>query len=130
MPDRDLHDPGASPGASRPLHADGERARIVWRLVRVHGRVQGVGFRDGCSDLAARLGVAGWVRNRRDGTVEALLHGPADRVDRLCAALPDATPATRVDRLVVREFDDPDGAAAATDVPMPAAGAFERRPTA
>jgi acylphosphatase len=46
----------------------------------IAGRVQGVGFRDWLRDEAARRGVAGWVRNRRDGMVEALLHGEADAV--------------------------------------------------
>ena len=106
-------------------------ARPVCRLLRVRGRVQGVGFRDGCCELAARHGVGGWVRNRRDGTVEALLVGPADDVDRLRVALARATPATRIDGIDVRAFDDPAQAAAATGVGGPAtAHRFERRPTA
>ena len=46
----------------------------------VHGRVQGVFFRDSTRECAERHGVAGWVRNRDDGTVEALLEGPAEAV--------------------------------------------------
>ncbi|MGD9363394.1 MAG: acylphosphatase, partial [Desulfobacterales bacterium] len=53
--------------------------------VRVHaiisGRVQGVFFRMETKQAADRLGVFGWVRNRRDGTVEALFEGDRDRVD-------------------------------------------------
>jgi acylphosphatase len=45
------------------------------RKIRVRGRVQGVGFRDGLRDEAMRLGITGWVRNRADGSVEALLQG-------------------------------------------------------
>ncbi len=41
----------------------------------VHGRVQGVGYRATTMDEARRLGLAGWVRNRRDGTVETLAEG-------------------------------------------------------
>ena len=49
------------------------------RLV-IHGRVQGVGFRVFVVREAERLGLRGWVRNRRDGSVEALLIGAADRL--------------------------------------------------
>lgn len=44
----------------------------------IHGRVQGVGFRETMVFEANRRGVRGWVRNRRDGTVEAVLDGPRD----------------------------------------------------
>jgi acylphosphatase len=49
--------------------------------VRISGRVQGVGFRDFVERAAAGLGLAGWVRNRRDGAVEALFSGPLAAVD-------------------------------------------------
>lgn len=54
---------------------------VVRRRVVVHGRVQGVFFRDSCRAEASRLGVAGWVRNLRDGRVEAVFEGPAAAVD-------------------------------------------------
>jgi acylphosphatase len=47
--------------------------------------VQGVGFRDALRAEALRLGVSGWVRNRADGSVEALLQGEADATERLIA---------------------------------------------
>jgi acylphosphatase len=50
------------------------------RLV-IHGRVQGVFFRDSMRREAQNLAVAGWVRNRSDGTVEAAVHGEAAAVD-------------------------------------------------
>ena len=53
------------------------------RQIRVRGRVQGVGFRDALRAEALRLGVAGWVRNRADGTVEALIQGDDASLDRL-----------------------------------------------
>jgi acylphosphatase len=53
---------------------------IVRRRVVVTGRVQGVWFRESCRREAASLGVAGWVRNRADGAVEAAFEGPSDRV--------------------------------------------------
>ena len=49
---------------------------MVKRLV-VTGRVQGVGYRQWMCAEADRLGLAGWVRNRRDGSVEAVVEGPA-----------------------------------------------------
>ncbi len=56
---------------------------MVRRRVTVHGRVQGVGFRYAVERAARSRGVAGWVRNRSDGTVEAVFEGDADAVDSL-----------------------------------------------
>ena len=53
----------------------------VRRRVVVGGRVQGVGYRESCRRRAERLGVSGWVRNRADGSVEAVFEGAADSVD-------------------------------------------------
>jgi acylphosphatase len=55
------------------------------RRVVVHGLVQGVFFRDTVRRRADAAGVAGWVRNNRDGTVEAVFEGEADAVERLIA---------------------------------------------
>jgi acylphosphatase len=52
----------------------------VVRHVVIHGRVQGVGYRMWTEDLAERLGLEGWVRNRRDGSVEAMFAGPEEAV--------------------------------------------------
>ena len=51
--------------------------------LRIEGRVQGVGYRDALRDAAEKHNVAGWVRNRRDGSVEALLRGASEAVDAL-----------------------------------------------
>ena len=57
---------------------------IARRLV-IRGRVQGVGYREGMIDVAQELGVAGWVRNRLDGTVEAWVQGEPEAVERAIA---------------------------------------------
>jgi acylphosphatase len=51
--------------------------------MRVDGRVQGVYYRDSCRQMAQRLGVNGWVRNRSDGSVEVVAEGPRRDVDAL-----------------------------------------------
>ena len=58
---------------------------MIARHLVVRGRVQGVGFRFHMRGEAMRLGVTGWVRNRSDGTVEALVQGEQGAVDRLIA---------------------------------------------
>lgn len=52
------------------------------RLI-IHGRVQGVFFRDWTVEMASSLNLDGWVRNRSDGTVEAMLVGPNESVDQM-----------------------------------------------
>jgi acylphosphatase len=51
--------------------------------LKISGRVQGVGFRYSMAEEAERLAVTGWVRNRRDGTVEAVVDGAADALDEI-----------------------------------------------
>jgi acylphosphatase len=69
----------------------------------ISGRVQGVGFRYAMADEAERLGVTGWVRNRRDGTVEAVIDG--DATDALLAWARRGPPAARVSEVQVFEIE-------------------------
>jgi len=68
-------------------------------LVIVRGRVQGVGFRAWTEAIALERGLRGWVRNRRDGAVEALFAGPADAVAAMVAACRRGPPGARVNGL-------------------------------
>jgi acylphosphatase len=65
----------------------------------ISGRVQGVWFRGWTVETAAARGLRGWVRNRRDGRVEALLIGPADAVEAAIRDCHDGPPAARVDNI-------------------------------
>ena len=56
------------------------------KRVVITGRVQGVGFRHWMTTAARRMGVSGWVRNRADGSVEAVVDGPTDAVEELLRA--------------------------------------------
>jgi acylphosphatase len=58
---------------------------VVRKRVIVHGRVQGVFFRDTTRRMAQSRGVAGWVRNNPDGSVEATFEGPDESVDAMVA---------------------------------------------
>ena len=91
--------------------ADKMRQRGGVRFV-VHGRVQGVGFRWWTHREAERLGVAGTVRNLRDGTVEAVAYGTDDQIDRLERALRRGPPLSGVERI---ERSSVEGAGRPTD---------------
>ena len=73
---------------------------IAQVIITVQGRVQGVGYRAACADHARLLGLRGWVRNRRDGAVEAFLAGPEANVLRMREwmwAGPDCAQVTQLD---------------------------------
>ena len=77
------------------------------RLVRLYGRVQGVGFREACVRRAQALGITGWVRNRVDRSVEVMLQGSPEQLADMCSWLRDGIPAAIVDRLEVTEVQPP-----------------------
>jgi acylphosphatase len=78
-------------------------AAVQRRRVVAHGLVQGVFFRDTLRRAAVRYGVAGWVRNRGDGSVEAVFEGEQDDVDRLVQTARTGPFGARVERLDVWE---------------------------
>lgn len=75
------------------------------RHVVARGRVQGVGYRAFVEDEALRLGLEGWVRNRRDGTVEAVFSGPDETVAWIIEALRRGPSAALVEAVDVTESD-------------------------
>lgn len=91
---------------------------MIARRVVIRGRVQGVGFRYAMLDAATTLGVTGWVRNRRDGSVEGLVQGEAPAVEAMLAWARRGPPAARVEAVDAQE----------SVVELRAA--FELRPTA
>jgi acylphosphatase len=76
------------------------------RHLLIAGRVQGVGYRDWMAREAARLGLAGWVRNRLDGQVEAVIAGPEPAVLALLTLVRRGPVLARVDSVEESFFED------------------------
>lgn len=93
---------------------------IECRRVVARGLVQGVGFRDSCRRYARAQGIGGWVRNRLDGSVEAVIQGQPAVLDAMCEWLGRHVPGARVDALEVEPLRRP----------CENLQGFERRPTA
>ena len=91
---------------------------MTGRLVRIRGKVQGVWYRAWTVEEASRRGLRGWVRNRRDGSVEAFFAGKADIIEAMIAACRTGPPLARVDSI---------SSEATAEEPPPG---FESRPTA
>jgi acylphosphatase len=75
---------------------------------QIIGRVQGVGYRAWAASEAERLGLAGWVRNRRDGTVEAVFKGQEDAVVRMLDECWRGPRGAKVDNVVATAIADED----------------------
>jgi len=95
-------------GEPQPANAGREASRRLHALVR--GRVQAVGFRQFVWSRAARLGLAGWVRNGDDGrSVEVEAEGPTDALERLLVLLRQGPFGARVDDVRASWSDEPRG---------------------
>lgn len=113
MPDTPVPSSSSSAAPSAPTQA-------ITRHLAIHGRVQGVYYRQSMVDAAAPLAVRGWVRNRSDGSVEALVQGAPHAVQALQDWARRGPAGARVDAVV------------ATDLPAPPdelGAGFVRRPT-
>lgn len=83
-----------------------DRNRECAVAVRIEGRVQGVWYRGWAEDEAERRGLCGWVRNRSDGSVEALFIGPEALVADMVEACRRGPPAARVSNVTERSVQD------------------------
>ena len=81
---------------------------MVRKRVIVHGRVQGVFFRDTTRRMAGSRGVAGWVRNNPDGSVEAAFEGPDEAVDAMAAFAREGPRGAAVESVDVMD-EEPEG---------------------
>jgi acylphosphatase len=83
---------------------------MIAKQLVIAGRVQGIGYRDWMTEKARALGLSGWVRNRRDGTVEALIAGDVDAVEelsRLCRRGPPLAQVTSITEDLAEPPDEP-----------------------
>ena len=85
-----------------------DKSTLVRRIV-VEGAVQGVGYREFTRRAALRLNVSGWVRNRSDGAVEALVRGSPSAVEALIAEMRKGPRLAVVDSLSIIEHDEAAG---------------------
>jgi acylphosphatase len=91
---------------------------MIRRRLVITGHVQNVFYRDWLTEQAEALGLDGWVRNRADGSVEAVVQGPEEMVATIVARAHEGSPASRVERVVTEPVDGP------------VLRGFEQRPTA
>lgn len=79
----------------------------ITRHITIRGGVQGVGFRQYMIFKAQQLGISGWVRNRSDGSVEAVVQGPEDAVAAIIECAQRGPRASEVSGVTVSEVDNP-----------------------
>lgn len=79
---------------------------MTTRRLRIHGKVQGVFYRNWAVRTALSFGLSGWVRNRMDGTVEAIISGSEEDVRRFIERAHDGPPAARVTH--IEQWEEPD----------------------
>jgi acylphosphatase len=91
---------------------------VTRRHLIITGRVQNVFYRDWFTEQAIALGLDGWIRNRADGSVEAVVQGPSEMVETIIAKAHQGSPASRVAGVAVEEMSGP------------ILSGFEQRPTA
>lgn len=96
-------------------------AATVCRHLSIHGRVQGVGFRWSLQSQALRLELKGWVRNRRDGSVEAWICGAPEAVEALTHWAHRGPPEASVQHVLSSD--------SLTDAPVELPVSFEQKPT-
>jgi acylphosphatase len=89
------------------------------KQLRIEGRVQGVGYRASFAEQAIALGLAGWVRNRLDGSVEACVDGDARDIEAVVAWAGRGPPAAQVSNVIVEDSSEQ----------ASASGAFKILPT-
>jgi acylphosphatase len=89
------------------MDEDNKDWMLETRLVRVRGVVQGIGYREACINRAHTLGVTGWIRNRMDGSVEAMVQGSPEQLEAICRWLAECMSAALVERTEVVEVAPP-----------------------
>lgn len=84
---------------------------IITRHLLIYGRVQGVYYRAWCHETAITMNLRGWVRNRKDGSVEVVITGDEDSVTKFITACYDGSPASSVETVRVDHGvnDQPEG---------------------
>lgn len=78
----------------------------VTKHLRIYGRVQGVSYRYWTQTTAHNLDLSGWVRNRNDGSVEAVIHGPEQTVEQMISACNDGPSMAEVDKIDIDDASD------------------------
>jgi acylphosphatase len=105
-----------SDGSERPGERPGGEPAVRSVRLRITGRVKGVGYRAWALQLAARLGLRGWVRNRGDGSVEAMAIGEDEAVARMIEVCREGPFGARVTDVAISDAED-DGSTGFTAKP-------------